>query len=84
MENSEYKGDQKKKALTQIWGKNSEKYLGKFGKILKIRKNTENSEKCSEKFGKILQKIRKILWKIRKNAFQNQDPGRKITFSDYG
>ena len=32
----------------------------KFGKILKIRKNTfENSEKYSEKFGKILGKIRK-------------------------
>jgi len=32
----------------------------KFGKILKIRKNTlENSEKYFGKFGKILQKIRK-------------------------
>ena len=42
----------KKKVLTQIWGKNSEKYR-KFGKILwKIRKNTETSEKYSEKFGK--------------------------------
>merc|ERR1711867_232954 len=47
--------------LTQIWGKNSEKYR-KFGKILwKIRKNTENSEK----FGKIL--------KIRKNTFKNSE-----------
>ena len=39
---------------------NSEKYFGKFGKILwKIRKNTpENSEKYFGKFGKILSKIR--------------------------
>ena len=39
---------------------NSEKYFGKFGKILwKIRKNTpENSEKYFGKFGKILPKIR--------------------------
>ena len=34
------------------------------------RKNT------NRKFGK-------ILLKIRKNTFKNQDPGRKITFSDY-
>ena len=44
---------------------------------MKIRKNTwKNSEKYLEKFGKMLQKI-------RKNTPQNQDPGRKITFSDY-
>ena len=63
----------------------------KFGKILKIRKNTlENSEKYLQKFGKILQKFGKILQKfgkilrqIRKNTSKNQDPGRKITFSDY-
>ena len=39
----------------------------KFGKILKIRKNTlENSEKYFQKFGKILQKI-------RKNTFENSE-----------
>ena len=35
------------------------------------------------KFGKNFGKFRKILWKIQKNTPQNQDPGRKITFSDY-
>ena len=95
---------------------NSEKYFGKFGKILKIRKNTRkkgphsNSGKKFRKIQKIrkntLQNSEKILWKIRKNTlensekyfekignillkirkntFTNQDPGRKITFSDNG
>ena len=45
--------------------------------IKKNRKNTpENYEKYSRKFGKILQKI-------RKNPPKNQDPGVKITFSNY-
>ena len=50
----------------------------KFGKILKIRKNTsKNSEKI---LGKYSRKFGKIFWKIWKNTPQNQDPIVKITF----
>jgi len=40
-------------------------------------------DKYFGKFGKYSRKLGKILWKIRKNIPQNQDPGVKITFSNY-
>ena len=56
----------------------------KFGKILKIQKNTlENSEKYLEKFGKLLQKIRKNTLKNSEKYSQKSGSRTQNHFSDY-
>ena len=72
--------------IPAFFAQNPEKY-SKFGKILKIRKITQkirkilNNRKNTTKIWKILGKT---LQKTRKNTPQKQDPGSKITFSNYG